>query len=136
MTVSAHNRTWIFTSKGECLSVIRSLAEDAATACEFDEKTVFAIKVAISEAAANAIEHGSPKGEEDTIQVEISCSVDDMTVRIKDNGSFQRRKATENDQLSTRGRGIYLITALMDSVSIQESSAGTLLSMSKQRMDS
>ena len=135
MSVSAHNRTWIFTSKGECLGAIRGLAEDAAKTCGFDEKTVFAIKVAISEAAANAIEHGSPKGEEDTIQIEISCSIDNMTVRIKDNGSFQRKKATENDHLSTRGRGIYLITALMDSVSIQESSAGTLVSMSKNRLD-
>jgi len=127
----SYRKNWIFSSKGSCLSTIRALVEDAASNCGFTVQDVNAMKVAVSEACANAIEHGSPKGEADTFQLELTCDTDEITIRVRDNGLFKRKKAAEGNQLSTRGRGTYLMMALMDSVSVEESASGTTVSMSR-----
>lgn len=133
MQSPAYHKSWIFSSKGGCLNTVRTITEEAGNACGFSAADIYAMKVAVSEACANAIEHGSPKGESDTFEFEVSCSNDELQIRIKDNGVFKARSATEGAHLSTRGRGIYLMMALMDSVKLEESENGTMVLMTRKK---
>ncbi|MDP2211046.1 MAG: ATP-binding protein [Candidatus Aquicultor sp.] len=94
--------------------------------CELDEKQLFDLQVAVGEAAANAIEHGSPLGRENTVRLKATCDSEYLTVTIKDEGRFRRCVHGPNgDEVNFRGRGIPLMLALMEKVAIDEAKDGT-----------
>jgi anti-sigma regulatory factor (Ser/Thr protein kinase) len=83
------------------------------------------VVVAVSEAAANAIEHPvNPR--ENVIEVEVS--IDDHTVEavVRDTGWW--RPATPG---GSRGRGLALIGALVD-VSVDRSAEGTAVRLRRR----
>jgi len=93
------------------------------------------IEVALREALLNAIIHGNRKDPHKHIYVTISCGVDGevaMTIRDEgagfDSSSVPDPTAPEH-RMSTHGRGIYLMRALMDEVSFEE--RGTVVYMRK-----
>jgi anti-sigma regulatory factor (Ser/Thr protein kinase) len=77
-------------SRGDELAAVRDFVARTAVACGFDEAAVYDLKVAAGEAAANAIEHGSPKGEANTVRVVCERAGEALTVRVKDEGVFKR----------------------------------------------
>jgi anti-sigma regulatory factor (Ser/Thr protein kinase) len=94
--------------------------------CELDEKQLFDLQVAVGEAAANAIEHGSPLGRENVVRLKATCDSEFLTVSIKDEGQFRRCIHGPNgDEVNFRGRGIPLMLALMEKVAIDEAKDGT-----------
>lgn len=113
------------------LSLIRDEVEAMAASCGFDENELYQLKVAVSEAAANAIEHGSPQGEQSHIKVSIECDCDKISVEVTDEGVFKARLPVTNGRPSHRGRGIFLMTALMDEVNITEGLTGTRVRLVK-----
>ena len=93
------------------------------------------IEVALREAVLNAIIHGNRKDPRKHVYVTIFCGADGevaMTVRDEgagfDSNSVLDPTAPEN-RMSTHGRGIYLMRALMDEVSFEED--GTVVYMRK-----
>jgi len=113
------------------LSLIRQEVEEVAEECGFSEADIYQMKVAVSEAAANAIEHGSPHGEENFIHLVIECDPDKILIEVADEGVFKARLPVTNGRPSHRGRGIFLMTALMDEVSITEHQEGTVVRLVK-----
>lgn len=113
------------------LSLIRQEVEEVAKDCGFSENDIYQMKVAVSEAAANAIEHGSPHGEENFIHLVIECDGDKILIEVADEGVFKARLPVTNGRPSHRGRGIFLMTALMDEVSITEHQEGTVVRLVK-----
>lgn len=113
------------------LSVIRQEVEDVATSCGFSDNDIYQMKVAVSEAAANAMEHGSPLGEKSRIHLTIECNGGRMMIEIADEGVFKARLPVTDGRPSHRGRGIFLMTALMDQVSITEHQEGTVVRLVK-----
>ena len=113
------------------LSLIRQEVEEVAEECGFGETDIYQMKVAVSEAAANAIEHGSPHGEENFIHLVIECDPDKILIEVADEGVFKARLPVTNGRPSHRGRGIFLMTALMDEVSITEHQEGTVVRLVK-----
>jgi anti-sigma regulatory factor (Ser/Thr protein kinase) len=113
------------------LAVIREEVEDIARGCGFTDNDIYQMKVAVSEAAANAIEHGSPLGNKSKIHVTVDCDAEKIVIEIADEGVFKARLPVTDGRPSHRGRGIFLMTALMDQVSITEHQEGTVVRLVK-----
>jgi len=88
--------------------------------------------VAVGEATANAVEHGSPCGPENCVDITTACDGRALTIMIKDQGKFRRRMPNPGVEMSFRGRGIPLMLALMDRVTIDEAKDGTCVVLVKQ----
>jgi len=101
----------------------------------FPESGLFDIKVALGEALANAIRHGSPYEGAGLVQVRISAYGDRVVLEVMDNGSgFDGRHAGTDDVYAPSGRGIMFMRALMDNVEFDSSPmGGTLVRLTKHR---
>ncbi|MDP1809651.1 MAG: ATP-binding protein [Actinomycetota bacterium] len=118
-------------SQGVNLAKVRNFVVDVAKDCGFDENVIYDIKVAVGEAIANAMEHGSPLGEANHVKVVCRCDGDNLNIQITDEGVFKRAFPVAEEAVSYRGHGILLMLALMDKVTIDESAHGTTVSLTK-----
>jgi anti-sigma regulatory factor (Ser/Thr protein kinase) len=114
----------------------REELEAVATACKYCDDDIYQMKVALSEAVANAIEHGSPHGSDSHIYIKFECDLKKMIIEIADEGVFKARLPVTDGRPSHRGRGIFLMTALMDQVSINERPEGTVVKLVKLKESS
>ena len=104
------------------LSLLRRRLEDFLTGHGVAEADVFDVTVAVSEAAANAIEHPVEPAEP-VITVEASIEDDAVLVTVRDTGSW--RPAAEGGY---RGRGLALIGALTE-LSVARGPGGTAVTL-------
>jgi serine/threonine-protein kinase RsbW len=87
--------------------------------------------LAASEAVANAIEHGRPCWD-GTIHTWVCERADTLTFGVRDAGSFEM-KPPPSDPLSDRGRGLVLMSALVDEVALRRARGHTHLELLKHR---
>lgn len=119
-----------FRAHPSALHEIRTFVRDRMASEGFGRNLVDDIVLAVSEAAANAIVHtNSPS-------VDVHCRFfpEGLEVRIRDDGVFRRRVAMPD--IDGHGRGIPLMTALVDELSIKEGTPrrpGTLVRLVKYR---
>jgi signal transduction histidine kinase/DNA-binding NarL/FixJ family response regulator/anti-sigma regulatory factor (Ser/Thr protein kinase) len=90
------------------LSLLRRRLEDFLTGHGVSETDIFDLTVAVSEAAANAIEHPIDPAEP-MITVQASMREEAVLVTVRDTGGWRPAAAT-----SLRGRGLALIGALTE----------------------
>jgi serine/threonine-protein kinase RsbW len=84
-----------------------------------------AVVLAISEAAANAVEHAYGLDGVGIVEVEAEVGEENqLLVRVRDGGRWREPRAD-----SDRGRGLPIIGAIMEDVEIDTTSAGTVVSM-------
>lgn len=122
-------------SKGENLALLRHFVIDFAKQCEFTEDDVFDISVAVGEACSNALEHGSPEKEKNNIYLICTCTNDHLLIHVKDEGRFNKRSnfvpLNHEDNSGPSGRGVMLMLAVMDKVSVDENTDGTTVTLIK-----
>ncbi len=93
------------------------------------------IEVALREALLNAIIHGNREDPGKRVYLRVRCRADgEVSIAIRDEGAgFESGSVPDptapEHRLSTHGRGIYLMRALMDEVSFEE--GGTVVQMRK-----
>ncbi|MBQ1028013.1 SpoIIE family protein phosphatase [Micromonospora sp. C95] len=104
------------------LSVLRKRLEDFLVAHRVGETDLFDLTVAVSEAAANAIEH--PVDPMEPV-IEIEVRIEDRTVVATVSDSGQWRESTGS---GFRGRGLSLIRALGD-LSVEQTTEGTRVTL-------
>ncbi|MGK5678681.1 SpoIIE family protein phosphatase [Actinoplanes sp. URMC 104] len=104
------------------LSVLRRRLEDFLTAHDVPEADIFDLTVAVSEAAANAIEHPIEPAEP-FITVEAALADDAVTITVRDTGSWRPSSSG-----GFRGRGLALIGALSE-LAVMRSPAGTSVTL-------
>lgn len=109
----------------------RAFAEASAIDFGFSDETAFQIKAAASEAAANAIEHGSG-GPADEVKLEAVAENGSFVLYVRDSGRFRPRTREPGD-LPERGRGLDFLGLMMDEVDVRPGRDGTVVRMLKRR---
>jgi FixJ family two-component response regulator len=94
------------------------------------------VKLALVEALTNAIEHGNQRQRGKMVKVDASLTSGTLKVTIADEGpgfdhKNQADPTSEENLLSERGRGIFLMRSIMDDVHYNE--AGNAVTLLKHR---
>jgi serine/threonine-protein kinase RsbW len=110
--------------------------ERALQACQFEEREIFCIKLALEEALVNAIKHGNQMDRSKKVHIIYSVSTEVFQIRIADEGKgfdpedVPDPMAPENLERPC-GRGLLLMRHYMTEVTYHP--PGNRLSMSKIR---
>jgi len=111
-------------------SVAREFAGDAAQDLGCDRAATEACRLGISEAVANAVQHGAPC-ENGLISVSLYIEAGCLTTEIRDCGDFKAARQPAN-LLEERGRGLPLMFAVMDHVEIDSVPGQTVVRLAKR----
>jgi anti-sigma regulatory factor (Ser/Thr protein kinase) len=111
-------------------SVARAFAGEAAQDLGCDRAATEAFRLGITEAVANAVEHGAPC---DNGLISVSLHIRDgcLTTEIRDCGDFKAAREPA-DSLDERGRGLPLMFAVMDNVEIDSVPGQTVVRLAKR----
>ncbi len=101
----------------------------------YSETALFDVKVALGEALANAVRHGSPAGEQSLVTVRVHAFPDRIAIEVEDmGGGFDGEHVCTDDLYASGGRGIMFMKALMDRVVFSNSAdGGTVVTLVKHR---
>jgi anti-sigma regulatory factor (Ser/Thr protein kinase) len=113
------------------LKEARDFAARAAQDFGLGEGACYDVKVAMSEAVTNAIQHGS-SSPDDPIRIAIMAEGPALVFEVLDTGRF-RPRVTRRGELSESGRGLEFMRVLMDEVDLRPSKGGTLMRFIKRR---
>ncbi len=118
----------------ENLAQIREQVCDLLAPLRFTDAALFDIKVALGEALANAVRHGSVD-EQGLVTVGIHAFQDRIVIDVTDVGTgFNGEHVCSDDLYAAGGRGIMFMRALMDSVVFTTALAGgTVVTLVKHR---
>lgn len=117
--------------------VVRASADEIGQALGFPRERIEDLKLAVSEAVTNAIEHGNKREAGKLVEVVFVLDNDKLEIRISDQGPGLRqtnfaRRVVEEQNLENgmlRGFGTYLISALVDDCEVSSSHTGTMLTL-------
>ena len=112
------------------LKEARDFAEQAAVDFGFDGSACYDVKLAMSEAVTNAIQHGS-SSPEDPIRIAIMAEGQALVFEVLDTGRF-RPRVMRRGELSESGRGLEFMRVLMDEVDLRPGKSGTLMRFIKR----
>ncbi len=121
------------------LALIGEFVADAAHQMDMDDRDIFAIQMAVDEAATNVILHGY---DEDKGSLLVTCwqRADDFVVEIRDRGQpFDPSTVPEPDLYSPLeerregGLGIYLMRRMMDHVDFRREGDENIVLMVRRR---
>jgi serine/threonine-protein kinase RsbW len=134
---------------GPCVETELSLRSEVAAISPFVDKLMFLIKrcrcapgnetdieIALREALNNAVIHGNHEDPRKQVHVSCRCQAEEeVSIVVKDEGQGFDTNAVQDPTApgaieSSHGRGIYLMTALMDEVRFEQS--GTVVRMRKK----
>jgi anti-sigma regulatory factor (Ser/Thr protein kinase) len=113
------------------LKEARDFAARAAQEFGLNEGACYDVKVAMSEAVTNAIQHGS-SSPQDPIRIAIMAEGPALVFEVLDTGRF-RPRVMRRGVLSESGRGLEFMRVLMDEVDLQPTKGGTLMRFIKRR---
>lgn len=121
------------------LALIGNIAEqignDLASGAGDHDTLAYHLNLVLTEAAANAMQYGSRSDSGSTIRISIELEDKDLVVRVYDHGhgfDLEAVPAPDFADLSERGRGIFFIRTLMDSVDYRKAAGGNVLEMRKK----
>lgn len=109
------------------LADVRRFVEEVAAQVSLDLERIFDLKVAVSEACANAVEHAGCE----TTPLEISARLKSrrLSFVVTDSGFF-RPPSTGRESFGSRGLGLPLMVTLMDEVTFTRTPGGTTVTLS------
>jgi serine/threonine-protein kinase RsbW len=121
------------------LSLIGKIGEDIAKELDKyngDKGTLaYHLNLVLTEAMANAIYYANSEDPDTMVHISIGISADEILIKVYDCGQgfdINAIPPPNFEQLEDRGRGIYIIKSLMDSVSYRKLSNENVLEMSKK----
>jgi anti-sigma regulatory factor (Ser/Thr protein kinase) len=113
------------------LKQARDFAERAAADFGLNEGACYDVKLAMSEAVTNAIQHGS-SSPKDPIRIVVLAEGPSLVFEVLDTGRFIPR-VMRRGELSESGRGLEFMRVLMDEVDLRPMKGGTLMRFIKRR---
>jgi serine/threonine-protein kinase RsbW len=121
------------------LSLIGNIAEAVGRALEEytgdREALAYHLNLVLTEAMSNAIEHSQPAEQARTVRVCILIEGDELHIYVHDQGQgfdLESVPPPDFDEPPERGRGLFLIRALMDGVVYRKTECGNVLEMHKK----
>ncbi|GGW20665.1 histidine kinase [Streptomyces capoamus] len=115
-----------FPAESSQLAPIRRTLRTWLDQCGLPPNTVQSILVAAGEACANAIEHGHRDAPGEPVWLRAETLVDNLRLTVADSGRWK----TPQPELNThRGRGVALMRAMMQQVTITPGPSGTTVDM-------
>lgn len=111
-------------------SAARAFVAQAAEDLHYDRAATESLRLGITEAVANAVEHGAPCNE-GLISVSVYIEAGCLTTDVGDCGDFQAARQSTNG-LDERGRGLPLMFAVMDHVEIDSVPGRTVVRLAKR----
>ncbi|EFO79751.1 putative anti-sigma regulatory factor, serine/threonine protein kinase [Oscillochloris trichoides DG-6] len=123
--------------------VVRASAAEVGVAFGFSDERVEDLKLAISEAVNNAIDHGNRGEMGKLVAVVFEIDGDKLEIRISDQGQgmdeFHPSRHVIDEQNLERGQlrgfGMYLISELVDDYEVSSSHKGTVLTLRLYRRE-
>jgi anti-sigma regulatory factor (Ser/Thr protein kinase) len=115
-----------FPAEAHRLAPVRRTLRAWLNQCRLPAQTVQNVLIAAGEACANSVEHGHRDTPGATIRLRAELLTDGLRLTVADSG---RWKTPLSGSDSDRGRGIALMRALMDSVTVTPSPDGTTVAM-------
>jgi serine/threonine-protein kinase RsbW len=120
-------------SNPDYLARLRRIIGCLADCAGMDSKEIHDAKLAITEACANAIRHGSPQGQQDKVTIKISAALGTVVTEVTDHGSgFEHKEAGHKSEVNTSGLGIPLMKALTDEVEFLQDVKGMTVRLVKR----
>ncbi len=99
------------------LAGVREAVCDLVAPLDFGESALFDIKVALGEALANAVRHGSADDGDAAVRLDVTGYADRVVIDVTDSGAgFDGDHVCSDDVYAVGGRGIMFMRALMDQV--------------------
>jgi serine/threonine-protein kinase RsbW len=121
------------------LGLMGNIAEQVAKELDVftgDRDTLaYHLNLAVTEAMVNAIQNTSPDDAKKAVRVCMHIEDENLCIRVYDHGQGFDLNAVPTpdfEELNERGRGIFLIRALMDSVDYRKTECGNVLEMRKK----
>ncbi|SFF23594.1 PAS/PAC sensor hybrid histidine kinase [Actinacidiphila alni] len=114
-----------FPAESSQLAPVRKALRGWLAQCELPRHIAQNILVAAGEACANAVEHGH-RTSSDTVQLRAEARVDKLHVSVVDTGRWRPPEPAANPH---RGRGLILMRALMQRVTVTPGPVGTVVDM-------
>ncbi|MFK0230534.1 SpoIIE family protein phosphatase [Streptomyces sp. NPDC090303] len=115
-----------FPAESGQLAPVRQALRSWLEGCDLPPDATQNLLVAAGEACANAIEHGHRDAPGDAVTLHVEATADALRLTVTDTG---RWKPPAPDAHPHRGRGVPLMRALMQQVSIVPGPAGTTVDM-------
>jgi len=112
------------------LKEARDFAQSAAADFGFDSDACYDVKLALSEAVSNAIQHGS-SSPDDPVTILATEQAGALVFEVQDTGRFVPRVRRRGD-MPESGRGLEFMRVLMDEVDLRAGNSGTLLRLAKR----
>jgi anti-anti-sigma factor len=127
-----------FTADASRLASARERLAEIVAPLGLADSSVFDMKVAVGEALANAVRHGSPRGPSDTVCVEVRAYAERVDVVVSDTGcGYDGAVGVARDAFAPGGRGVLFMRALMDNVEFNPAvGGGTSVVLAKRRLAS
>jgi anti-sigma regulatory factor (Ser/Thr protein kinase) len=117
---------FVFAASPEALPVARRRVTAFAEVAGLRGAELFEFSVAVAEALANALVHGSPHGADDDILVRFFCYDDEVAVEVVDGGGgIDATPICVPEASESSGRGIHFMRALCDAVQFTCGPLGT-----------
>ena len=121
-------------SRLEKLQCADNLTEKVAKAVGLNKDMKDNLAIAVTEAVGNAIVHGNKQDPGKSVSIEMKFNDRQIEVTVRDEGSGFDPKSIKNpllpeNLLRENGRGIFILSELMDKVDYQFTGQGTVLRM-------
>lgn len=122
----------------EQIEAVEELAESAADQMGFSEDERDSLAIAVTEAVNNAILHGNGQDASKKVRIKFLFQESRLTVHIKDEGGgFNpdqvRDPLAPENLLKESGRGIFILSSLMDDVRYEFHDDGTEIILVKEK---
>lgn len=124
-------------SRFENIELVQVVVDDSLRRLHFGEDNRYWIGIAVREAVANAIQHGSQQNPELTVHVELFVEAGAVVVRVHDEGpGFDPSQVADPldpaNLLKPDGRGIFYMNRFMDHIEYNfRPGGGTVVTMRK-----
>jgi anti-sigma regulatory factor (Ser/Thr protein kinase) len=116
------------------LSVARRRVMRLSEVCGLSGAPLFELGVAVGEALANAVQHGSPGGARDEVTVRFFCYDDEVAVEVADHGGgMDASPICAPEATAASGRGIHFMRTLSDGLLVSCGAQGTRVLLVKRR---